>query len=87
MRDMKQDIIHNIIHNAGSMDNLIRVRQSWESDDDYMDRIYTDAHNLFMDAVEELDLCGLDDEDVAPYDDIREETICEIMNLLIGHIQ
>ena len=83
---MKQDIIHEVMHNAGSMDNLIRVRQSWESNEDYMHRIYTDAHNLFMDAVEELDLCTLDDEDIAPYDDIREETICEIMEILMGNV-
>ena len=81
---MKQDIIHEVIHNAGSMDNLIRLKQSWETNDDYYNRIYTDAHNLFMDAVMELDLYIVDEEDVAPYDDIRDETIEDIMHILMG---
>ena len=86
MRDMKQDIIHEIIQNAGGIDNLIRVKQDWESHDDYMHELYTEANDLFMDAVEELGLCDLDDEDVAPYDDIREETIREIIEILMGNV-
>jgi hypothetical protein len=37
-----------------------------------------------MDSVEELGLDTLNDEDEAPYDDIRDEAIQEIMDLLSG---
>jgi hypothetical protein len=37
-----------------------------------------------MDSVDELGLNTTDDEDVAPYDDIRNETIDEIAEYLMG---
>ena len=83
---MKQDIIDEIIWNAGSIDNLIRLKQDWETHEEYLERIYTEAHSLFMDAVMELDLYHLNNEGVAPYDDIRDETIYEIMDILVGSV-
>ena len=81
---MKTDIIQNIIQNAGSIENLVSVQQTWESDSEYRDRLYAEAHELFMDSVEELGLDTLNDEDEAPYDDIRDEVIQDIMDMLSG---
>ena len=81
---MKDDIITNIIQDAGSIENLVSVQQTWESDSEYRDRIYAEAHELFMFAVEDLGLDELNDEDEAPYDAIRNETIDEIAEYLMG---
>ena len=82
--DMIQDIICNIIQNAGGIDNLVKLRQDDETNREYIERLYEEAHELFMDSVEELGLDTLNDEDEAPYDDIRDETIEEIVDLLSG---
>ena len=82
--DMIQDIICNIIQNAGGIDNLVKLRQDDETNREYIERLYEEAHELFMDSVEELGLDTLNDEDVAPYDDIRDETIEEIVDMLSG---
>ena len=75
---MKTDIITNIIQNAGSIDNLMTYRHIEETDSEYMDRLYDTAYDLFMDSIEELELTN------SPYDDIKEETISEIINMLMG---
>ena len=80
---MRDDIITNIIQDAGSIDNLITLKQDWESDSDYQDRIYGEAHELFMDSVEELGLDELNDDDEAPYDAIRDEVIEDIASILM----
>ena len=81
---MKTDIIQNIIQNAGSIENLVLLKQDSETHGEYRDRIYEKAHELFMDSVDDLGLNTTDDEDVAPYDDIRNETIDEIAEYLMG---
>lgn len=80
---MRDDIITNIIQDAGSVDNLISLQQDWESDSEYQDRIYGEAHELFMAAVEDLGLDELNDEDEAPYDAIRDEVIEDIASILM----
>ena len=80
---MRDDIITNIIQDAGSVDNLVSVQQDWESDSEYQDRIYEEAHDMFMDAVEALGLDELNDDDEAPYDAIRDEVIEDIMHILM----
>lgn len=79
---MKSDILWNIIQNAGDVDNLVSLQQEYESNEEYDDRLYEEAHDLFMDSVAELGCDELDDEDVAPYDDIREDTIADIVDLM-----
>ena len=81
---MKDDIITNIIQDAGSIENLVILKQDDETDREYRDMIYATAHDLFMDAVETLGLDELNDEDEAPYDAIRNETIDEIAEYLMG---
>jgi hypothetical protein len=82
---MKTDIIQNIIWNAGSIENLVTLKQDDETHREYIERLYEEAHELFMDSVEELGLNTLNDEDEAPYDDIRDETIEEIVDMLSGN--
>ena len=74
---MRDDIITNIIQDAGSVDNLVSLQQDWESDSEYQDRIYEEAHELFMDSVEELEL------DELSYDAIRDEVIKDIASILM----
>lgn len=81
---MKTDIIQNIIQNAGSIENLVTLKQDDETRKEYRDRLYEEAHELFMDSVEELGLDTLNDEDEAPYEDIRDEAIQDIMDILSG---
>ena len=80
---MRTSIIGNIIQNAGSIDNLIALQRIGEDDGDYKERIYTTAHDLFMKSVETLGLDSLGDDDEAPYDAIREDTIFEIVDMLM----
>lgn len=74
---MRDDIITNIIQDAGSVDNLVSLQQDWESDSEYQDRIYEEAHELFMFAVEDLEL------DELSYDAIRDEVIKDIASILM----
>ena len=83
---MKTDIIQNIIQNAGSIENLVTLKQEDETRKEYRERLFEEAHELFMDSVEELGLDTLNDEDVAPYDDIRDEAIQEIVDMLSGKV-
>ena len=81
---MKTDIIQNIIWDAGSIDNLVLLKQDDETDGEYRERLFEEALKLFMDSVEELGLYTLNDEDEAPYDAIRDEAIQEIVDMLSG---
>ena len=83
---MKTDIIQNIIQNAGSIENLVILKQDDETRKEYRERLFEEAHELFMESVEELGLDELNDEDEAPYDAIRDEAIQEIVDMLSGKI-
>lgn len=83
--DMIQDIIDNIKWNGGGIDNLVELKQDDETHREYIERLYEEAHELFMDSVEELGLDTLNDEDEAPYDDIRDEAIEKIVDILSGN--
>ena len=83
---MKTDIIQNIIQNAGSIENLVILKQDDETRKEYRERLFEEAHELFMDSVEELGLDELNDEDEALYDAIRDEAIQEIVDMLSGKI-
>jgi hypothetical protein len=83
---MKNDIIQNIIQNAGSIENLVTLKQDYETRKEYKERLYEEAHELFMDSVEELGLNTLNDEDEAPYDNIRDGAIQEIVDMLSGKV-
>jgi predicted house-cleaning noncanonical NTP pyrophosphatase (MazG superfamily) len=75
--DIIQDIIQNIIWNAGSIENLLTLKQDDETRREYRERLYEEAHELFMDSVEELELDSLND-------DIRDEAIQDIVDMLSG---
>lgn len=73
---MKTDIIQNIIQNAGSIENLVTLKQDDETRREYRERLFEEANELFIDSVEELELNNTDD--------IRDETINEIVEYLMG---
>jgi predicted house-cleaning noncanonical NTP pyrophosphatase (MazG superfamily) len=73
---MKTDIIQNIIWNAGSIENLVDLKQDDETRREYRKRLFEEAQELFMDSVEELGLNNTDD--------IKDETINEIVEYLMG---
>ena len=79
-------VVDEIIFQAGSVDNLITLKQDWETEQEYEDRIYTKAHSLFMETIEDLGLTELDDEDNAPYDRERQDAIEDISKMLKGLI-
>lgn len=79
-------IIDEIIFNAGSIDNLHIAKQEDETQQEYEDRIYTEAHSLFMETAEDLGFVNLDDEDNAPYDRDRQDAIEDISKMLKGLI-
>lgn len=79
---MRTNIILNIFDKSKDNAEFIIPIKDDETEMEYKDRIYTIANDLFMQSVTELGLDTLDDEDNAPYDDIREETILDIMSIL-----
>lgn len=79
---MRTNIILNIFDKSKDNAEFIIPIKDAETEMEYKDRIYTIANDLFMQSVTELGLDTLDDEDNAPYDDIREETILDIMSIL-----
>ena len=79
---MRANIILNIFDKSKDNAEFIIPIKDAETEMEYKDRIYTLANDLFMQSVTELGLDTLDDEDNAPYDDIREETILDIMSIL-----
>lgn len=79
---MRANIILNIFDKSKDNAEFIIPIKDAETEMEYKDRIYTIANDLFMQSVTELGLDTLDDEDNAPYDDIREETILDIMSIL-----
>lgn len=79
---MRTNIILNIFDKSKDNAEFIVSIKDTESEREYKDRVYTIANDLFMQSVTELGLNTLDDEDNAPYDDIRDETILDIMSIL-----
>lgn len=49
-------IVDTVIWNAGSEDNLKVCKQDDETRDQFMDRAYTWAHGLIMDAISDIEL-------------------------------
>ena len=79
---MRTNIILNIFDKSKDNAEFLIPIKNAETEMEYRNRIYTMANDLFMQSVTELGLDTLDDEDNAPYDDIREETILDIMSIL-----
>jgi hypothetical protein len=84
-------IVESVIWNAGSVENLRTLKQDDESDQEYQDRIYTEAMDEIMDAVEEIEAekdynfqsyAGTPDIDW--YDEAREIALIEIMGYMTG---
>ena len=54
--DIADRIVDTVIWNAGSEDNLHIVKQDNETRDQFMDRAYTWANDLVMDAIMDIEL-------------------------------
>lgn len=88
-------IIDEVVLSAGSVDNLLLTRQDGESDQDWEDRLYTEAHSAVMDAIvsieeqDEYDFstfweCSEGCDGVAWYDSVREDAIRKVLGLMTG---
>ena len=86
-------IVDQVVMDAGSVDNLLLTRQKGESDQEWEDRLWTEAHDEVMDAIQsiedddEFDFsaywdCNSDGE--AWYDSVREEAIRKVLLLMTG---
>jgi hypothetical protein len=84
-------LVETVIWFAGSEDNLRSLQQDDETDQEYQDRIYTEAMDEIMDAVEEIEVekdynfqsyAGTPDIDW--YDEAREIALIEIMGYMTG---
>lgn len=84
-------LIDTVIWNAGSIENLRSLQQDGESDQEYEDRIYTEAMNKIMEAVREIEeendynfqsYTGTPDSDW--YDEAREMALNDIMSYIAG---
>lgn len=91
--DLFDLIVDRVVLDAGSVDNLLLTRQDWETDQEWEDRLYTEAHDAVMNAVQ-----GIEDDDeydfsefwdcnsdsVAWYDSVREDVIRKVLGLMTG---
>lgn len=91
--DLLDLIVDQVVMDAGSVDNLLLTRQDWETDQEWEDRLYTEAHSAVMDAIvsieedNEFDFsaywdCYSDGE--AWYDSVREDVIRKVLGLMTG---
>ena len=91
--DLEDLIIDEVILLNGSVDNLMgeNIRQSWESDQQWEDRLWETAHNEVMNAIDsiersdEFDFSAYwDDGEQAWYDSVRENVIRRVCNIITG---
>ena len=89
--ELADHIIDIVIMNAGSMDNLKTLKQDDESEQEYEDRVYTDALEMVHDAITEIEeegdfnfqsYIGTPEEEW--YDEAREIALIEIMGYMTG---
>lgn len=84
-------ILDEIRWKAGGVDNLRTVKQPYETDQEYEDRIYTEALNDIMDAVETIETSGdynfqtfAGSPEVEWYDEAREWALSEVLAWMVG---
>lgn len=89
--ELEEIIIDEIVTSAGSVDNLLIVRQDGETDQEWEDRLWETAHDEVMNAIaniedaDEFDFSAYWDEgDVAWYDSVREDVIRRVCNIITG---
>ena len=91
--ELEELIIDEVVLLNGSVDNLIgeHIRQSWESDQQWEDRLWETAHNEVMNAIDsiersdEFDFSAYwDDGEPAWYDDVRENAIRRVCGIITG---
>lgn len=84
-------IVESVIWDAGSVENLRTLKQDDESDQEYQDRIYTEALGKIMDSIEEMESENdynfqsyAGSPEVEWYDEARDIALIEIMGYMTG---
>lgn len=79
-----------VLLNAGSIDNLHATRQSDETEEQFKDRVYGEAHNEVMNAIiaieerNEYDFSSYGgNPDVEWYDEARDDAVRDVMNWML----
>lgn len=88
--DIYEEILSEVIWNAGSEGNLKTCKQDDETQQEYEDRVWEEAHDLVMDAIvsiEEDDFYDFstywdEGDGVAWYDEVREDVIREVVRIM-----
>ena len=87
IEDMLTD---DVLFTAGSIDNLHATRQSDETEDQFMDRVYTEAHQKVSDAIETIEQSGdynfqsyAGCPETEWYDEARDEAIRQVMRWML----
>lgn len=89
--EIADHLIEIVIWNAGSEENLRTLKQDDESEQEYEDRVYTEALEMIHDAVAEIEEEGdynfqsyIGTPEVEWYDEAREIALHEIMGYMAG---
>ena len=79
-----------VLLNAGSIDNLHVTRQSDETEDQFLDRVYTEAHQKVSDEIESIEESGdynfqayLGCPETEWFDEARDEAIRQVMSWML----
>lgn len=87
-------LLDTVIWGAGSIENLRSLKQDDESDQEYQDRIYTEAQDKLMDAVREIEeekdynfVSYIGTPDIDWYDEAREMALLSIVNYISGNYE
>lgn len=87
LEDMLTD---DVLMTAGSIDNLHATRQSDETEDDFKDRVYGDAHQMVTDAIAAIELSDdynfqsyIGTPEVEWYDEARDEAVKTVMDWML----
>ena len=86
-----EDMIENeVLLYAGSIDNMQACRQSNETEDEFMDRVYGEAHQMVSDAIESIEESGdynfqayLGCPETEWYDEVRDDAVRQVMDWML----
>lgn len=86
-----QDMIEDeVLLYAGSIDNIQACRQSNETEDEFMDRVYGEAHQMVSDAIDSIENSGdynfqsyVGNPETEWFDEVRDDAIRTVMNWML----
>lgn len=89
--EVEDMLVDDVVINAGSVDNLHACQQPDETEDQYIDRLYGEAHQLVSDAITGIEESGdynfqfyAGTPEVEWYDKARDEAVRRVMNMMLG---